>query len=109
MALSSGSVMDKSTVLDSEGNMRFENCPLTRKPLEKALHPVNYLKGKLTDWRLQRFDQALELAEVYEDQPEEFEELCEFANTILEEMGDDTYNNRASRLAKLQLTSKSID
>lgn len=34
--------------------------------------------------------------------------VCEFANQIMEEMDDGVYGSQAARLAKLQLSSKSI-
>jgi hypothetical protein len=55
VVLSSGIVMDRSTVIDQNGDMVFNECPLTMQPLRNKVYPVNALKSKIIDWTNKRF------------------------------------------------------
>lgn len=101
VVLSSGLVMDRESVIDKDGNMRLDKCPMTRTDLKSEVYPLTFLKGKIIDWRLKRFESALTLAQHYESKPDQFEKVCEFANRIMEEMDDGLYSSQAARLAKL--------
>jgi len=38
--LSSGLILDRVSVFNDEGNMRFKVCPLTREKLDSKVYPV---------------------------------------------------------------------
>ena len=44
VVLSSGIIMDKSSAIDEQGNLRFKSCPFTRQNLDSEVFPLNYLK-----------------------------------------------------------------
>lgn len=44
VVLSSGHVFDRSTVYDESGDLRFERCPISRKPVEWQAYPLCFLK-----------------------------------------------------------------
>lgn len=67
VVLSSGIVLDRATCFDSDGKLRLSECPVTRSKLKKEVFPLSYLKGKIIDWRLKRFDSAIALAEQYKE------------------------------------------
>ena len=63
--------MDKSTYLDENNNQKFKTCPFTRENLEIKAYPLIFLKKKLVEWRLIRFDKILDLAEAFNDDSKE--------------------------------------
>lgn len=67
VVLSSGIVLDRDTVFDSQNNLRYEDCPVTRSKLNKVAYPLSFLKGKIIDWRLKIFDSAIALAVLYKE------------------------------------------
>lgn len=67
VVLSSGQVMDRSSVLDDNGNLKFHECPITKMNLESKVYPLSNLKGKLNDWLIDRFKKTLFIAEQYRD------------------------------------------
>jgi len=37
--------MDRKSALDENGDLRFEECPMTRLKLEDKVYPLSNLKG----------------------------------------------------------------
>lgn len=60
---STGIVMDRKTIVDQNGNLKHQNCPLTRQRLEPKVYPLNFLKSELKDWLIDRFRKILYIAE----------------------------------------------
>jgi hypothetical protein len=105
IVLSSGQVFDRSSIYDAQGKMKVNRCPITRQPLEKKAYPLSYLKGKLTKYKLDRFNQLIDIANQYKGDQEKFNQVCERAELILKTIGEDVYKGEASKLAKLLLSS----
>ena len=60
--LSSGIVLDRVSVFNDEGNMRFRVCPLTKKQLDSKVYPVQCLKAKAIEYNKHKFANALLIA-----------------------------------------------
>lgn len=91
VVLSSGVVMDKSTVLDDSGNLHFQECPLTTLQLKPKVFPVNILKTKIIDWTKNRFKLALNLAKTYKNNYELALKATDFAKILLLDLGENVY------------------
>ena len=64
VVLSSGAVLDRSSVLGSNGNLRFKNCPYTREPLEEKVYPMLRLREVLVSYGQGRVKQLFDLIQV---------------------------------------------
>merc|ERR1719198_1361330 len=73
VVLSSGVVMNRQTILNDNGTLKYDQCPMTRQHLKSDVYPLNFLKSELRDWLLDRFKKILIIAEKYRDQKEKFE------------------------------------
>ena len=47
--ISSGIVLDSSTVIKENGNFNLKICPFTREELVQKVYPVSFLKSKIID------------------------------------------------------------
>ena len=103
VCLSSGVIVDKRSYLDANGNRRFTSCPITREPIKAEAYPVNSMRRQVVEWRVAMFDKAVELATKLEAGIDEYSRICDLAESILEDIGEDTYIHRARRLAQLHL------
>ena len=83
VVVSSGVVMDRSTILDDENKLIFDKCPMTRQKLENFVYPVNVLKSEIIDWTKNRFTTALTLSKGFCNSPEEGKKALELAHRFL--------------------------
>ena len=83
VVISSGVIMDKSTILNPQGNLNFRDCPFTRQKLETDVYPLNYLKQQIIDWHKKKFYSAINLAKEYKDHPQQFKKAIELAEMYL--------------------------
>ena len=63
--ISTGYVIDKSTINDEKGNFRFTKCPFTNIGLELQTFPAINLKAKITSWLENKFRIILVVLEYY--------------------------------------------
>lgn len=82
---------------------------MTKIKLESKVYPLSNLKGKLTDWLIDRFKKTLFIAEQYRDQKDKFERVCDIAEAALFNLGEDTYKNEAANYANLLMNSPYLD
>jgi hypothetical protein len=69
VVISTGFVMDRSSIIDDSGNLIFKDCPFTTEPLKNKVYPVNAFKSEIIDWTLRRFTNALNLSKGYVKSP----------------------------------------
>ena len=96
VVLSTGVVMDRSTVFADNGELKFKECPLTMKELKAKAYPVNALKAKIIDWTKNRFKVALELAKTYKQNRDLAIKASDYAKVLLLDLGEDIYKYQAS-------------
>ena len=109
VVISSGQVLDRSTILDKNGQMKMDKCPITRQFLKDDVFPLSYLKGKLTSWKIQKFNKLIDIAQLYSDDQEKFEKVSQMAEVALTNLGEEVYTTEANKLANLLLTSKFLE
>ena len=81
--LSSGICVDRASVLDKNGKLRYTTCPITREILDLDVFPVKFLKDKITDWLIGKFHNVIIIAKEFINYPIKFEKVCALAETIL--------------------------
>lgn len=47
VVISTGQILDRTTVLDAQGKLRLKKCPITRKTIEAKVYPQVNLKSKI--------------------------------------------------------------
>ena len=47
VVISTGQILDRTTVLDAQGKLRLKKCPITRKNIEPKVYPQVQLKTKI--------------------------------------------------------------
>ena len=52
VVLSSGQVLDRTSILDENGKLKYKLCPMTRKDIDSDVYPVTFMKSQLRDWTL---------------------------------------------------------
>lgn len=77
VVLSSGIIMDKSTVLTPEGTLRFTKCPMTRQTLDRDVFSVNYIKSQIVDWTKNRVKTLLQMAEMYKNDQSKYDRILD--------------------------------
>jgi len=114
VVLSSGHIVDKSTVLDNEGKLKFRTCPWTREPLREQVYPLLEKVNKLKEFKLQRVKAMVDTASRLlddMDKPDCYQNLNDFymlqssAAIFLEEIGTGTYKKTELMLAELNLAA----
>jgi len=111
VVLSSGYVMDRSTVVAEEdgagSKLKFHTCPFTRVPLEQSVYPLIYLRRKIFEFKQAKIETMMETARVLLDRGgdslKNFWEVIDKCESFIDEIGDTTYIHLASRLASLSL------
>ena len=64
VVLSSGYVMDRTTVLHPDGRLRLQYCPFTREILEPKVYPLVFMALKIKQWRVKQLQHSIEIAEL---------------------------------------------
>lgn len=109
VVLSSGFVVDRETAVpEGSAGLRFQRCPFSNQPLERKVYPLVFLQDKVQEWKLDRLNQAVAMAEelVSSGQgPGLVEQVFEIAEQFMDEVGDKTYIHMARRLAEAQRKS----
>ena len=103
--LSSGICVDRESAMDMHGVLLFTKCPITQVELKNKVYPVKFLKGKLTDWLVGRFNNAILIAQEFKDQKPKFDEACDLAESILLDLDTKTYKKETEKFLKLILCS----
>ena len=90
VVLSSGLVLDDSTAKNKNGAVQYRYCPKTKQKLSTFQLPVNSLQDLIHERNTERLQTALNLAKQMQAAGEEdkLREVCDFANALLEEVGD---------------------
>ena len=70
--LSSGHVYDKSTLLDADGKLKIDECPITRAQLEPKVYPYAVLKSKITSQKIARLNQLILIANSFKNDETKF-------------------------------------
>lgn len=104
MIISTGFIFDQTTLMDSNGRLRFQTCPMTRMPIESKAYPVVQLKKELVDFKLRRLGAILDVVEMRGNSSAK---LLDVAKTLIESLGVSTYGHLAVRYWALAL--KSLD
>ena len=89
--------------------MRFEKCPVSREKLDDKVFPVKFLKGKLTDWLVGRFSNAIYIAKQFRFHKDKFDIACKLAEEILADLGEEVYFGEANKLSELLLESPYLE
>merc|ERR1719362_939637 len=109
VVLSSGFVVDRGTAFpDGSSNLRFQHCPFSREPLKRDVYPLVFLRDKVKEWKLDRLNQAVVMAEELvssKQDPEFVERVFGIAEQYMDEVGDATYIHVARRLAEAERKS----
>jgi hypothetical protein len=95
VVISSGHVMDKSSILDDNQKLIFEECPFTREKLKRWVYPVNCLKSEIIDWTKLRLKHALALCKGYKDYPELAERALKLSHLFLMDLNPEIYTVQA--------------
>ena len=108
VCLSSGIVVEKAAVFakidDGPEIFYLTHCPKTNQPLKKKVFPVPAIKKQITDWRLKDFDEGIQLAEKYQQDPIMGDILQEIVTKQLDILDPTVYIHRKNRLNKLVLS-----
>jgi len=101
VVLSSGQVMDRSSVHDENGELRFKHCPISRTELENSVYPLLEKKKKIQEFRQKRDDAISEIAQklISNGSFETFGEVLEAVEDYLKDLGDSNYLPLARELA----------
>mmetsp|Transcript_10975 Transcript_10975/g.24170 ORF Transcript_10975/g.24170 Transcript_10975/m.24170 type:complete len:860 (+) Transcript_10975:663-3242(+) len=111
VVVSSGLVLDRSTVLDERGKLRMDRCPITREELKSEVYPIMSLKRRLVDFAKTRIANIfkvvnISLAEDCQDREPDYalaQRVVSIGCTFLKEVGAATYANESLELNKLKL------
>ena len=104
VVLSSGFVVDRTSALDENGQLRFRRCPFSRAALKRDVYPLVPLRKMAVEWRLKQLERCLQLAEIFADSEQwaSAEQIFRSAEAFLDDLGDGTYLHIAERLANLE-------
>jgi len=105
VVISSGYVLDRSTVLDERGKLKFRSCPFTRIALEKKVYPLVEKRRKLQEFKEKRLDNMIITAQTLlaEQSMTELDNVLEAADSFLHDLGEATYIHQSRKLAELCL------
>lgn len=112
--LSSGHIVDKSTVLDEEGELKFRTCPWTREPLQKQVYPIVEKITELKEFKIHRINAMIDTATWLLNNLEKkncqqnltyFYKLQSSAELFLDDIGTGTYKKIELRLSELSLAA----
>lgn len=107
VVLSSGYVVDKSTVIDENGILKFRTCPWTRKPLKQDVYPLVSLTSKLKEFKLKRAQAMISTAKRLFDNNHmtDLKSVLLSAECFIEDVGEGTYKEIELPLAELTLAT----
>eukprot|EP00928_Gymnodinium_smaydae_P043318 TRINITY_DN2904_c0_g1_i1.p1 TRINITY_DN2904_c0_g1~~TRINITY_DN2904_c0_g1_i1.p1 ORF type:complete len:662 (+),score=83.96 TRINITY_DN2904_c0_g1_i1:32-1987(+) len=108
VVLSSGIVVDRSTALNENGDLRFQYCPFTREPLKRHVYPLIFLRDRLLEFAKTRIEHIFSLIEkAWPKDRNTDSEVCnlhvaeravELGCNFLKQVGRNTYVTEAQRM-----------
>jgi len=111
VVLSSGYVVDRSTVLNKAGKLKFRTCPWTGEPLQEKVYPLVEKARKLKEFNIGKLQNILHTAsKVFKDQNlTDFFKLKSlgevFIDDIIDDIGAETCKKFVLQLAELSLAA----
>eukprot|EP00588_Corethron_pennatum_P016739 CAMPEP_0194303360 /NCGR_PEP_ID=MMETSP0171-20130528/1231_1 /TAXON_ID=218684 /ORGANISM="Corethron pennatum, Strain L29A3" /LENGTH=746 /DNA_ID=CAMNT_0039054221 /DNA_START=71 /DNA_END=2312 /DNA_ORIENTATION=- len=111
VVLSSGYVVDRGTILDVNGSLRFSLCPFTRAPLKAEVYPLICRKRMLKDYRERMLGNMIKTARRLLEERcfGEFKEIMSTAELFIDDLGKSTYTRLSAQLAKISLEAHTIE
>jgi hypothetical protein len=88
VALSSGYIFDRSTVLDSKGNLRYDRCPISGKILDRTIIPLPSIKNEKLRYLEHREKTVKEIADKLFTKHHSFQLVLEVVEKYLEGQED---------------------
>jgi len=101
VVLSSGQVMDRSTIHNEKGELRFKRCPISRTELENSVYPLLEKKKKIQKFKQKRDHAISVIAQklISNGSFKTFGEVLEAVEDYLKDLGDSNYLPLARELA----------
>ena len=104
VVIETGHVFDRSTVFDARGELRFVECPMSRRAIAASAYPVVFLKKELIEHKQRRFDALIAAVRAVESGKSR-RALLAAARELLRRLGSGIYIHRAAAYWKLRLES----
>eukprot|EP00931_Biecheleriopsis_adriatica_P123141 TRINITY_DN9819_c0_g1_i1.p1 TRINITY_DN9819_c0_g1~~TRINITY_DN9819_c0_g1_i1.p1 ORF type:complete len:591 (-),score=98.70 TRINITY_DN9819_c0_g1_i1:195-1916(-) len=107
VVISTGYVLDRSSVLDDNGQLKFRNCPFTRAALKNEVYPLVDRRKKLHEFKEQRLEAMRSTAQTLLESRgfAQFDEVIRAAESFVDDLGATTYFHQAKKLAELRLAA----
>ena len=82
--------MDRSTLLDKEGNLRFQRCPFTGRRLTSVVYPQDKLKNKIGYFRIRRDSNITQIARklIEREKYDSFNDVLQAVEIYLKGLGE---------------------
>eukprot|EP00980_Cylindrotheca_fusiformis_P026577 scaffold16490_cov113-Cylindrotheca_fusiformis.AAC.5 len=110
VVLSSGFILDRSTVLEDDGDLKFDRCPWSREPIAEQVYPLVALKNRLQEFKVNRIAAIIETASslLKVRNIPDFRRVFALAQTFLFEIGESRYRQKAQDLSMLGLSTLQV-
>ena len=103
VVLSSGYIVDRSTVIDEDGNLKFSRCPFTRKVLRLEVYPATEKRMQIEKFKARRDHAISNIARklIAEGKYRSFHDVLDAVEDYLKSTGDVNYLPLARELANI--------
>jgi len=110
VVISSGYILDRSSVLDGRGQLKFRTCPFTRASLKSDVYPLVEKRGKLQEFKEKRLDAMTGTARTLfaEKNFAQFDEVMAAAEAFLDDLGEEIYIHWTRKLAELRMAAAEL-
>ncbi len=90
VVLSSGYIVDRSTILDREDNLLFSRCPFSGKRLSSKVYPVEQKKKQIEHFRMKRDSNITQIARklIAEGRFESFHDVLDAIEVYMKGIGE---------------------
>jgi hypothetical protein len=90
VVLSSGYIVDRSTIMDKEGNLRFTRCPFSGKRLSNDVYPVDEKKRQIEYFRMKRDGNITQIARklISQGSYDSFHDVLDAVEVYLKDLGE---------------------
>ncbi len=82
--------MDRSSVLDKDGNLKFSSCPFSGKTLNPDVYPVDKLKNQIEYFCMKRDSNIIQIARklIAEEQYDSFHDVLNAVEVYQKDLGE---------------------
>ena len=103
VVLSSGYVVDRGTVIDDEGNLKFSRCPFSRKILRLEVYPATEKKLQIEQFKAKRDHAISSIAKklIADGKYRSFHDVLDAVEDYLRRIGDVNYLPLTRELANI--------